>query len=137
MSDEVTKPRRQLRRASDPNAWHKVFIEALRSTGNVLYSCRSAGVARSTAYLHHQQDLEFARAWAEAIEDAIDILALEARNRALKGSDQLLMFLLRAHRPEVYRENISIEHSAAPPQKIRIVNVIRPALPEPEGQADQ
>ena len=32
----------------------------------------------------------------------------EARRRALSGSDQLLMFLLRAHRPEKYHERVGI-----------------------------
>src|SRR3546814_693854 len=64
----------------------------------------------------------FAAEWADALEAAIDALDAEARRRALDGvevphfhqgrvagtvrkySDSLLMFLLRAHRPDRYRE---------------------------------
>ncbi len=43
-----------------------------------------------------------------AREDALDVLEAEARRRALAGSDGLLMFLLRAHRPERYRETLDL-----------------------------
>ena len=36
------------------------------------------------------------------------MLEAEARRRALAGSDGLLMFLLRAHRPERYRETLDL-----------------------------
>ena len=44
------------------------------------------------------------------LEDAVDLLEEEARRRALAGSDLLLIFLLKAHRPQMYRGVINIEH---------------------------
>jgi hypothetical protein len=80
------------------------FLELVRQTGNVYLSARGAGVDRSTPYALATRDRAFAAAWAQAEADAVDALEAEARLRALGGSDQLLMFLLRAHRPERYRE---------------------------------
>jgi hypothetical protein len=42
------------------------------------------------------------------MQDACDILEGHARARAIASSDTLLIFLLKAHRPEVYRERIDI-----------------------------
>jgi hypothetical protein len=121
--------------------WRKVFIEALRDSASVLYACKVAGVARSTVYRRRKDDPKFAQAWTYAIEEAIDMLELEARSRTLKGSDVLLMFLLKAARPEMYRENVRVQHTAVPRQKIRIVNVVRPAQldehKDPENPPEQ
>src|SRR5450631_3101560 len=91
--------------------WHARFVEALRDTGAVRYACEAAGVPRSTAYRHRAADSEFASAWSGALEDACDELEVEARRRAIAGSDGLLQFLLRAHRPGVYVDRRRVEHS--------------------------
>jgi hypothetical protein len=41
-------------------------------------------------------------------EDAVDGLEAECRRRALNGSDALLTFLLRAERPDKYREQVAV-----------------------------
>ena len=99
----------------------EAFLEALASTGNATSSARKIGIGRSTAYSWRLSDPDFASRWEDAIAMATDRLAFEARRRALDGgeevryfkgepggsirrySDQLLMFLLRAYRPDVYR----------------------------------
>ena len=53
----------------------------------------------------------FARAWDDTLESAIEQLEAEAVRRAKDGSDQLLMFLLRARRPELYSERHRVHHS--------------------------
>jgi hypothetical protein len=68
-------------------------------------------VPRSTAYRHRETDRGFRSAWAGALEDACDELEVEARRRAKAGSDGLLQFLLRAHRPGTYGDKRRIEHS--------------------------
>jgi hypothetical protein len=75
---------------------------------NVRLSASSAGIDRDTAYKRRARDPRFAEAWAQAREDAIDVLEAEARRRALSASDALLMFLLRAHRPSLYRERVDV-----------------------------
>jgi DNA-directed RNA polymerase specialized sigma24 family protein len=88
--------------------WRQRFLEVIRSTGNVRLSAQAAGIDRSTPYVRARRDPTFAAAWAEAEQDAIDVLEAEARRRALSSSDALLMFLLRAHRPERYRESLDL-----------------------------
>lgn len=92
-------------------------------------ACSAAGVGRATAYEHKAADPEFAAAWEDAIEEAVEALETEARRRAIEGveqpivsggeiiatvqrySDTLTIFLLKAHRPERYRDNVRLEHT--------------------------
>jgi len=84
--------------------WQDAFLAVLRGSGNIRHSCEKAGIARSIAYKWRKEDKNFADKWNEAKEDAIEALEYEARTRAIKGSDVLLMFLLKSLRPEKYRE---------------------------------
>jgi hypothetical protein len=88
--------------------WGPRFIEAYRASGIVRLSATAAGIDRDTAYKRRRRDPRFAADWAQAEQDAIDILEAEARRRALGGSDALLMFLLRGHRPALYRERVDV-----------------------------
>ncbi len=88
--------------------WAPRFLDVLRSTANVRLAADAAGVARDTTYKRRRSDAAFAARWAEVIEDAIDVLEAEARRRALSMSDNLLMFLLKAHRPTLYRERVDV-----------------------------
>ncbi len=102
MADEVRPVRR--RRPS----WEARFLELIRTTGNVRLAAEGAGVSRAAPYAKAARDAKFAAAWAAAEQDSVDVLEAAARKRALTVSDQLLMFLLRALRPEKYRDTIDI-----------------------------
>lgn len=98
------------------------FVKELAKSGNISAAARKAGVSRSHAYMLRSTDIDFASDWTDALETAVDSLEAEARRRAVDGvdaphfhqgsvagtvkkySDTLLMFLLKAHRPERYRE---------------------------------
>ncbi|MDA1309282.1 MAG: hypothetical protein O2985_06720 [Proteobacteria bacterium] len=100
----------------------RAFLQNLMTTGNVSEAARASKVSRSHAYALKMSDQNFAAEWADALESATDILEAEARHRAVDGveqphfhqgqvtgsvrkySDSLLMFLLKAHRPEKYRD---------------------------------
>lgn len=84
--------------------WRPAFLAALRNSGNVRASCQAAGIGRSVAYDQKEDDPIFAKAWADAMEDACDALEAAAQARAMTSSDTLLIFLLKAHRPEKFRE---------------------------------
>jgi hypothetical protein len=88
--------------------WAGRFLQVFRSTCNVRLSADAAGIDRDTAYRRRQRDPAFAGLWAQAEQDGIDVLEAQARARALSQSDTLLIFLLKAHRPEVYRERVDI-----------------------------
>ena len=110
------------------------FLEHLSKTANVSASAEVACIDRKTAYNWRANDREFAQAWAEALETATDTLEAEARRRALEGtpepltckdgliygkdgkpvtvlkfSDNLMALLLKAHRPERFKERTSTE----------------------------
>src|SRR5216683_3078451 len=95
-------PDRPPRRRSKPD-WAPRFLAALAKTGVIRYACQASKIGRTTFYDRKRTDPAFAEAVTGALEDACDQLALKARRRAMQGSDQLLMFLLRSHRPETYR----------------------------------
>lgn len=88
--------------------WRPVFLATLRDSGNVRAACKQAGITRKTVYQHREQSKEFAAQWAEAMEDAIDVLEAVALQRAKATSDTLLIFLLKAHRPDKYRDTVNL-----------------------------
>ena len=91
--------------------WREAFLAALTNTGNVRYACQQAGIARRTAYDRRETDVEFAAAWKDAMEDAIDHIEAVAFEKAKEGENVLLIFLLKSHRREVYGERVGMEHS--------------------------
>ena len=126
--------------------WRPIFLEALAETGNVKLSAETACVNRRTAYRGRKSSDKFAREWDEAMEEATDLLKAEARRRAFNGvqepvfykgkkvdtvtkySDTLLIFLLKAHDPAMFRDNIKVEHAGSsdgPPPVFHLVPVQR------------
>jgi hypothetical protein len=109
--------------------WQRPFIQRLAQTGNVSVACKRAKISRKTAYETRESDKLFDAAWKEALEVATEALELEARRRAEEGtlepiyhqglqvgtvrkySDTLMIFLLKAHAPDKYRENIKNDHA--------------------------
>lgn len=84
--------------------WRHKFLDGLRAHGVVTKAAEDAGIERATAYFERQRDPVFAQEWQEAIDRGVDSLEDCAKVRAFAGSDTLLIFLLKAHRPEKYRE---------------------------------
>jgi hypothetical protein len=90
-------------------AWKAKFIDALAETGNVAAAARIACVSRDLPYKGRPHDREFVKAWDSAMETSTDKLEAIARQRAMDTSDTLLIFLLKAHRPEKYRERVGVD----------------------------
>jgi hypothetical protein len=98
------------------------FLEEFLKRGIVRDAAQAVGIHRTTVYMWLNRDAAFAEAFRDAEEEVSDLLEEESHKRAMgevrqpvyhKGevvgymprySDGLLMFLLRARRPEVYRE---------------------------------
>lgn len=113
----------------------RAFLTTLCETGNVSEAARACKVSRGHAYALRMADPEFATEWMDALEAATDVLEAEARHRAINGveqphfhqgqvtgsvrkySDSLLMFLLKAHRPEKYRDR-SADAKGTPDEEI-------------------
>lgn len=114
-----------------PENWQALFLVSLAAYGNVTAACRKARVSRNTAYEARKADADFTTAWDEALTLGTAGLEDEARRRAFEGtskpvyqggvlvgkiqeySDTLLIFLLKAHKPEVYRETINQQHGGS------------------------
>ena len=88
--------------------WAPRFLDVYSATGNVRLAAAAAGVSRESPYKKARANPTFAADWLRAREDAVDGLEAEARRRALSTSDTLLMFLLKADRPEKYRERVDV-----------------------------
>lgn len=120
--------------------WQEHFLDELRKCGNVRAACLKTKIERSTAYKARKEDEKFAEAWKLALEDAIDSLESEAWRRARDGNDKIILFqgkpvkigkrmliekeysdtlmalLLKAHRPDKFREradtlNLNVDFS--------------------------
>lgn len=118
----------------------KKFCDVLRETGNVTKSAEAVGKTRACVYTHRKNDPEFAMAWREAYETAIDTLEEEARRRAFEGvedpvyyngeicgyrqkySDTLLIFMLKGNR-EKYRDHHVIEGNTDKPLQVNLTFV--------------
>jgi hypothetical protein len=103
------------------------FLDHLARTANVTRSAELANVDRPALYKRRKADLEFAKAWDEAVDLGTDALEDEAIRRAHEGvddpvffqgnkcgtirrySDTLLIFMLKARRPDVFKDRTSTE----------------------------
>ncbi|HEX2863050.1 MAG TPA: hypothetical protein VHN99_00665 [Deinococcales bacterium] len=115
------------------------FLTLLAEDPNVSRAAEEIGVARSWLYQQRNTDPAFAAAWDEAVEHAVETLESEVRRRALGWdedvfnkdgehtgarrvySDNLAMFLLKAHRPDRYRDRSTTEHTGPNGQPLEIV----------------
>ena len=104
-----------------------IFIENVAQMGNVAMAARATGWSRGTPYALRKTDKLFAEAWKEAEDIAVDMLEGQAWSLAMKGvkepvfhngeqcgfkvkySERMLEILLKARRPNTYRENIKAE----------------------------
>ncbi len=88
--------------------WEDAFFGALEECGSVTEACKAAGISRVQVYSCKRDDTSFAERWEQALEAGADTLEDEARRRAMaglsKGSDTLLIFLLKGLRPQRWRE---------------------------------
>ncbi len=91
-------------RARNTARWRATFLRALRQTPSVKHACLAAGIDRATAYRHRIEDDEFAAKWQDAIQASVDELEHKAFQLALEGDSNLITFMLRCHKPQVYRD---------------------------------
>jgi hypothetical protein len=100
-----------------------LFLSLLSEGVSVCEACARAGIPRRSAYARRREDKDFATLWDEALAMAADTLEAEADRRGRDGwsedvyyrgqvigqrrrySDRMLMFRLKALRPEMYKCN--------------------------------
>lgn len=108
----------------------QAFLESYAQWANITQACKVAGVARNNIYYWQEHDDAFSQAFKVAESAATERLEREAWRRAVEGSpyertsywhgepvgtdrkieysDPLLMLLLRARRPDLYREKVDL-----------------------------
>ena len=84
--------------------WHERFLELFSMSLNVALAAHGAGVDRRQIYRECDRNPQFAEQLRDAKAAAIERLEAAAYERAKNVSDTLLIFLLKSHKPEVYRE---------------------------------
>lgn len=116
----------------DP-VWMETFIRTLSNTGNVRVSCSVAKVDRSEVYRRRGFDQGFRDRWDTALDEYVEVLEAELHRRAVQGvektkshfykgqlvgtdtvrefSDVLLIFRLKALKPDVYRERYEVKQT--------------------------
>lgn len=139
---------------SIPAQWQERFLASLRKYANVSAAAKAARVSRSFAYEQRAVDPLLAAAWQDALDEACDGLEREAWRRAAQGvrrekgvyhlgdkvatevlteySDTLLIVLLKAHRPEKYRETINQRLGGPNGESLSFLGLVQAAQPEPE-----
>jgi hypothetical protein len=113
----------------------ELFLKALADTGIVSAAVEMAGTSRTRVYELRKRDPAFAAGWEEAEERAADALEAEAWRRAVVGvqeplvsggkvvrdddgqpiairrySDALMIALLKARRPDRFKDRAVVEH---------------------------
>ena len=88
------------------------FLVALRFGKSIAAAAHSAGVGRRTVYDWRDRDPAFAAGWDEAWDVGTDHLEDLALKGAERGSERLLLALLKARRPERYARTL-IEHEGS------------------------
>ena len=125
-----------------PAKWERAFLSVLSQHANVTEACQGAGVDRSTPYLRRNTHPDFKALWDAAIENAVDLLEREAWRRASEGvkkgvyykdqrideevtySDALMTLLLKAHRPNKFKDRSDVTSNDKPLQPVINLNYV-------------
>lgn len=91
-------------RVQNLRPWQRIFLQQLASSPNISLACRTAKVSRVTAHSYKESDAAFGSLWEDVLAGAVDNLEAKTFKHAENGDAQLAMFLLKAHRPDKYRE---------------------------------
>lgn len=91
----------------------KKFLDALAKGYSQSRAADEANVSVGALKKWRKDDEDFAQDWEEAIEAGTDKLEDRARDRAMRDSDGLMIALLKARRPDKFRERSSVEHSGS------------------------
>jgi hypothetical protein len=108
----------------------ETFLKIVSEGGSITLAAKAINFSRAGVYVVRERDEEFKKDWDAAVEEGTDLLEDEALRRALAGvqepvgffqgehggtfvkkySDTLTIFILKARRPEKYKERSETEH---------------------------
>lgn len=125
-----------LARPSIPAQSLQRFLDALALGATIDEACKRSCIGRSTIYEYRSDDPEFAAAWAEARERAIDVLEGElyvrAKDRKDPQSASLLKFALAGYRRQTFGQRVEIDAkvTAVPIDEARRLQELATTRPE-------
>lgn len=123
-SGNSIKPKKRGPKPENMGDWAPVFLAALQCGATVRKAARQAGVHPTMPFKRRGIDPEFSRSWNQAADIGTRLLEQEAQRRAYHGtikpvfykgmkcgyvneySDLMMIFLLKARRPDKYREGV-------------------------------
>lgn len=88
-----------------------LWLDAFIKTGTILGACRRTGVCRETVRKWRRDDLDFAKRFEDSDLDITETLETKAMSQAMAGDTTLIIFLLKARKPEMYRDRFDVKHS--------------------------
>lgn len=138
--------------SSGKGDWRKRFLAAMSKMPNVTKACIAARITTGRAYQVYRDDNEFKKAWDEAALEGVERLEAEAWRRANNGvskgvwmrgpkgkplkvetvkaySDTLMIFLLKAHKPDKYHENVRTQITGADGGPVAIQPLVIHCIP--------
>lgn len=98
------------------------YLSFLRKGEPLYVACQRAGLSSTSMRRLYRDDPEWAKRVDDAIEDGTDSLESVGIKRARSKSDLLMMFFLKAKRPNTYREQTSLVGKDGGPATIQIVS---------------
>lgn len=116
----------------------RTFLEYFSKCGIIAKTCELAAIKPSSHYYWIENDDEYKKAFEIANDIATDVLEAEATRRAMNGSDVLLIFLLKARKPHIFREQkVVIGGNVQHEMKVSIVRTDSPQnyLSSPQTQS--
>jgi len=81
-----------------------LFLKELMRTPVVGTAARRAGLTRKRVLAERDRNAEFREAWDQAVMQSVDDVEQVLVEKALDGDIQAIDRVLKAHRPERYRE---------------------------------
>ena len=113
--DQATRTQTMPTVRPSARVWVPKFLAAYRMHGNISAAARQAGVARQKVYERIARSEKFKAAIDDAFAESTEVLEAAAFSRATKDkSDAVLMFLLKARRPQTYKDIMRTEHTVPP-----------------------
>ncbi len=96
----------------------QAFLEALRKWLGVAPAADAACVSRATVYRWRSEDPDFAKAWDDAIEAALDDVEKSLHERAKTKDTLAAIAILRNRRRAIYNDTyrVEVEHHNPPSQ---------------------
>ena len=128
----------------------EAFLAVLAEEGSVTKACKLVGVSRRSIYDWREDDKSFAAEWDKALSLGVNAIEDEAIRRAKEGvehkvyykgasvgsyqeySDQLMMFFLRAAKPEKYGNRSEVHLTGA----VALESLIMRAIDSPPAELE-